>query len=188
MKHFSKAFQKLFTVILHPPQEVISPSYHETSFTDCDVDVLNKPSMEHFWTKYFHLHRPVKLTSCIDHWPAMSKWKDFNYLMKIAAYRTVPIELGRAYDDDDWGQNLFLFGDFVKECLSKSDYSENLKAYLAQHDLFDQIPSLREDFHVPDYCAISSHEPIMKSWIGPKGKFYFMPQICLKINFLHRHN
>lgn len=91
-----------------------------------------------------------------------------NYFTKVAGYRTVPIELGRTYDDDNWGQNLHQFGDFIKDYMNDLDHSQ--KAYLAQHDLFDQIPVLMQDFIVPDYCAIGNDEPvIIKSWIGPKN-------------------
>lgn len=164
-----------FTQILHDYaislkdiEPVTSTTIESSSLTDCDIEVANQPCIEHFWTQYFHLHRPVKLTDCINHWPAISKWKDLNYLQKIAAYRTVPIELGRTYDDDDWGQNLFRFGDFIKKFMT-DDCEKKTKAYLAQHDLFDQIPKLRNDFSIPDYCAISSQDPVIKSWIGPKA-------------------
>lgn len=132
----------------------------------CDIDTKDQPSEEQFWTKYFHLHRPVKLTNCINHWPAMSKWNDLNYFMTTAGYRTVPIELGKKYDNDDWSQGMFRLGEFLKEFMSASSSGDSL-GYLAQHDLFDQIPLLRKDFLIPDYCAIGSSEPVVKSWIGP---------------------
>lgn len=161
--------QKLhnYVVSLQDMPKIIQISPIKSSLNNCDIDEVNQPSIEHFWTKYFHLHRPVKLTNCINHWPATTKWKDLNYFMEIGAFRTVPIELGRTYDDDDWGQNLFQFGDFIKEFMAGDE--KNVKAYLAQHDLFDQIPLLKKDFLIPDYCAISSHDPVIKSWIGPKG-------------------
>lgn len=128
--------------------------------------MIDDPSIEHFWTKYFHLHQPTKLQNCISHWPAISKWNDLNYFIKVAGYRTVPIELGKAYDDDNWGQSMFRLKDFLRLC---ADKNSTTKAYLAQHDLFEQIPLLKNDFCTPDYCAISSQEPIVKSWIGPKN-------------------
>lgn len=161
--------QKLhnYVVSLQDMPKITQISPIKSSLNDCDIDEVDQPSIEHFWTKYFHLHRPVKLTNCINHWPATTKWKDLNYFMEIGAFRTVPIELGRTYDDDDWGQNLFQFGDFIKEFMAGDE--KDVKAYLAQHDLFDQIPLLKKDFLIPDYCAISSHDPVIKSWIGPKG-------------------
>lgn len=98
----------------------------------------------------------------------MRKWNDLNYFMNVAGYRTVPIELGKKYDSDDWSQGMFRLGEFLKKFLS-AESNNSQTAYLAQHDLFDQIPQLREDFTVPDYCAISSKDPIVKSWIGPKN-------------------
>lgn len=137
-----------------------------TSSDLCDIDINDRPSDEEFWTKYFYIHRPVKLTNCIKHWPAMSKWNDLNYFMKSAGYRTVPVELGKKYDHDDWSQGMFRLGEFLEEFMSAGS-SRNSSGYLAQHDLFDQIPQLRNDFSIPDYCAIGTREPVIKSWIGP---------------------
>ncbi|CRK99551.1 CLUMA_CG012868, isoform A [Clunio marinus] len=143
-----------------------SKTMPESSSYICDIDILDHPSEEHFWTKYFFLHQPAKLVNCIDLWPAITKWKDLNYLMKIAGYRTVPIELGKKYDNDDWSQGMFRFGEFLKTFMSTQSDTNQI-AYLAQHDLFDQIPELRKDFSIPDYCAVGTGETIIKSWIGP---------------------
>ena len=32
------------------------------------------------------------------------------------------------------------------------------RRYLAQHALFDQVPKLRDDILVPDYCSLSLEE------------------------------
>jgi hypothetical protein len=39
----------------------------------------------------------------------------FDYLIKLAGDRTVPIELGSRYSDDDWTQKLMTITDFVKQ-------------------------------------------------------------------------
>jgi [protein]-arginine 3-hydroxylase / protease len=132
----------------------------------CDIDVIDQPSEENFWTKYFYLHRPAKLQNCINHWPAMTRWSDLNYFMGVAGYRTVPIELGKKYDSDDWSQGMFRFGEFLKEFMS-IESSGKVSGYLAQHDLFDQVPQLRKDISIPDFCAIGTSEMVIKSWIGP---------------------
>jgi [protein]-arginine 3-hydroxylase / protease len=131
----------------------------------CDVDVVKCPSEEHFWTKYFNFHHPVKITDCLNEWPATTKWT-IKYLNEIAGYRTVPIELGKKYDSDDWSQGMFLFSEFMKEFMTEKNLNSQ-PGYLAQHDLFDQIPQLRKDFSVLKYCTIGIEEPIVKSWIGP---------------------
>ena len=89
------------------------------------------PSMEQFLTDYLQAKRPVILTGCIDHWPAMQKWRyrgngsareerrslgcSFDYLIQLAGDRTVPIELGSRYSDDDWTQKLMTISDFVQQ-------------------------------------------------------------------------
>lgn len=152
----------------HPPDIIECIKASPTTSDICDIDLVSQPSVELFWTKYFHLHRPAKLTECIDHWPAISKWRDLNYFMNTAGYRTVPIELGKKYDHDDWSQGMYRFGDFLKEFMTQTRECTQ-SAYLAQHDLFDQIPKLKRDIIVPDYCAISSQDPVIKSWIGPEN-------------------
>lgn len=75
----------------------------------------------------------------MDHWPAMTKWLDINYLITIAGNRTVPVELGSHYVDENWSQKLMTLKDFIRNhFLCDTPSSENL-GYLAQHNLFDQV-------------------------------------------------
>lgn len=55
---------------------------------------------------------------------------------------------------------------------------ESKRAYLAQHQLFDQIPPLRRDIMTPDYCALllddeeddtSAGIVATNAWFGPAG-------------------
>lgn len=44
----------------------------------------------------------------------------FDYLIKLAGDRTVPIELGSRYSDDDWTQKLMTISDFVQQyCMQR---------------------------------------------------------------------
>lgn len=75
---------------------------------------------------------------CINHWKALTLWKNPNYLNKIAGSRTVPIEIGSRYTEEDWTQHLVNFSEF----LQKHVIASNSKVgYLAQHQLFEQVLS-----------------------------------------------
>ena len=54
------------------------------------------------------------VTGALSSWPALTKWQDLDYLSRVAGPRTVPVELGKHYLADGWGQQLMLFSDFVK--------------------------------------------------------------------------
>ncbi|CAF1313960.1 unnamed protein product [Adineta ricciae] len=134
-----------------------------------DIERVHCPSIEQFLTCYIQAKKPVILVGCMDHWPAMQKWS-FDYLIQLAGDRTVPIELGSRYSDDDWTQKLMTIADFVNQyCKQRS----SRRGYLAQHPLLDQIPDLKKDICIPDYCYISSDENEdedidLNAWIGPK--------------------
>jgi cellulose synthase/poly-beta-1,6-N-acetylglucosamine synthase-like glycosyltransferase len=50
-------------------------------------------SFETFVSDYFLRQMPVIITGCMEQWPACTKWKDLNYLKRIARDRTVPVEV-----------------------------------------------------------------------------------------------
>ncbi|DBA89903.1 TPA: hypothetical protein ACH3X2_004395 [Trebouxia sp. C0005] len=58
--------------------------------------------------------QPVVVTGAMSSWPALSRWQDLGYLSRVAGLRTVPVELGKHYLAEGWGQKLMLFADFVK--------------------------------------------------------------------------
>jgi lysine-specific demethylase 8 len=79
------------------------------------------------------------VSGCITHWPALLRWKDVNYLKKVAGARTVPIELGAHYVHPTWSQKLMTVGEFI-EAHVEPQIEENIPVgYLAQHPLFDQV-------------------------------------------------
>uniref|UniRef100_A0A453L4N4 JmjC domain-containing protein n=1 Tax=Aegilops tauschii subsp. strangulata TaxID=200361 RepID=A0A453L4N4_AEGTS len=56
-------------------------------------------SLEEFICDHFLPETPVIISGCIDHWPAMTKWKNIQYLKKIAGDRTVPVEIKELHED-----------------------------------------------------------------------------------------
>ncbi|TGJ85836.1 hypothetical protein E0Z10_g2906 [Xylaria hypoxylon] len=164
--------------------------------------------------------KPLILHNALGEWPALSThpWSQPSYLLSqtFDGRRLVPVEIGRSYVDEGWGQKLITFGEFLRKyidptslagtrghtnpgsngnddkrrCESKSS-PENSKdtptpkptAYLAQHQLFTQLPSLRNDILIPDYCYTSPpphptdaridqpelDEPLLNAWFGPPG-------------------
>ena len=146
--------------------------------------------------------RPILIRNALGHWPALEErpWKSPEYLFEktLGGRRLVPVELGRSYTDEGWGQSIITFRQFVDQhLLQKSDdvhTSEDNEqkgsrmGYLAQHDLFAQIPSLRNDISVPDFCYTDPlpaaagtplaekedqpakvEDPFLNAWFGPEG-------------------
>ena len=133
-----------------------------------------------------HLTSPVPhvITGALKHWPALNErpWTP-SYLMQktLGGRRLVPVELGRSYTDEGWRQAIITFREFMDQYIL-----EEKIGYLAQHDLFAQIPALRNDISIPDFCYTSPpgpeegtplhdkdikqlDEPLLNAWFGPTG-------------------
>lgn len=162
--------------------------------TGGDLPVLQRPTLEQFRRDHFDPLRPAILTDCMAGWPAMRRWCDAAYLLECAGERTVPVEVGASYTQADWSQELQRFGDFLRRHLmgettaaDAGSHDEPVE-YLAQHNLFDQIPALRADLLVPEYCCLRSEpaeaadatskpltsaaaaaEVDIRAWLGPAG-------------------
>lgn len=142
--------------------------------SDDGVAVLRCPSIETYQNNYFNKRIPVILTECINHWPALKLWTQKDYLIRMAGNRTVPIEIGQNYTTENWSQDLVKFRKFFERQLLCNDHPERIE-YLAQHNLFEQIPELKNDIQMPEYCCVSdtsvvnSNQPDIKAWLGPKG-------------------
>ena len=139
---------------------------------------LHLPSLAFFYNEYMVPARPAVLTGVLDAWPArgVRPWAELGYLKAAAGHRTVPVEHGAHYLDDAFEERLMTLGDFIDtHILPRGETTGREpsrafeptgtategggraapRAYLAQHQLFEQCPSLRRDILLPDYCALS---------------------------------
>ncbi|KAI4145397.1 MAG: hypothetical protein LQ340_006302 [Diploschistes diacapsis] len=138
--------------------------------------------------KLLEARRPRVVEGALLHWPAFEErpWSSPSYLLRrtLGGSRLVPVELGRSYTDEGWGQTILSFRDFMDRYMLNPEGDEI--AYLAQHNLFSQIPSLRSDIAIPDFCYTTPpgpekgtplhykdveklEEPLLNAWFGPAG-------------------
>lgn len=163
------------------PQENVSKPRLRFPVARCSA-----PSFEDFTRHVNDFRTPLLITDAINHWPALTyrPWKSSQYWDRrtFGGRRLVPVEVGRSYTDEDWGQKIISFADFVRNFLwriqdeddddednddgeTKSSYAEPFSGhsmqtgYLAQHNLLAQIPALRNDISIPDYCFVDPPPP-----------------------------
>ncbi|KAL9006074.1 MAG: hypothetical protein Q9188_001147 [Gyalolechia gomerana] len=142
------------------------------------------PSMQAFEI-HMKAEQPLCIKEALTHWPAMHgrPWSSPDYLLEktFGGRRLIPVEIGRSYTDAEWGQSIITFKEFMEKYMMSEAPDPSRLGYLAQHDLFSQIPSLRNDIAIPDYCYTvppgsagtgklpppQLEEPLLNAWFGP---------------------
>ncbi|GKZ32854.1 lysine-specific demethylase 8 [Aspergillus brasiliensis] len=106
---------------------------------------------------------PLVITDAVNDWPAIStgSWASREFWMHrtFGGRRLVPVEIGRSYTDEDWGQKLMSFKEFVEKYLDRDRHRDDdagPTGYLAQHDLFLHMSTLYKDIMHPDYIHIDA--------------------------------
>ncbi|GLE01631.1 hypothetical protein PINS_up010465 [Pythium insidiosum] len=168
-------------------QRLDAPLAAKTLHSQHSIPRIPMPSLQQFRDCYMLINSPVIITGGMDHWPAMGterSWEDLSYIRRVCGHRTVPIEIGSSYLEDDWGQQLMTVNAFIDRFLEPSSPRSSREiGYLAQHHLFEQIPALARDIMTPDYCTIRRSEEAegednldvddedlaVNAWFGPEG-------------------
>jgi hypothetical protein len=108
------------------------------------VEIRHSPPRLHCPTAaefkaYFQQDKACLLTGITSGWTALSKWADAAWWARIYGHRSIPLEVGR-HNDEGWHESVSTLSSFVSR-LSR----EREVLYLAQHTLFDHLPSLAGD-------------------------------------------
>lgn len=193
-KFFQGLFDKLESLADGEPGEmpqafdIEEPRAMQTS--RAVLEATRELSLEEFNQHLFDHGTPVLIPDVTNDWPASTSWQDPGYWLRITigGRRIVPVEIG-SYAAEDYEEQRMSFGKYLFWYVMPE--STEKRAYLAQHELLDQIPALREDIIVPTYCSAHPPRPhpysaaamtpglddvpqylkvpFMNVWLGPKG-------------------
>jgi hypothetical protein len=149
----------------YPSSKIITeqPQLKRKKYSD-NIQRISNPSLTQFIEKFYKPQIPVIITQAIDDWPAINSWQNLDYFKQIAGYRIVPVEIGTDYVSKNWTQKLMTFNDYIDKYIETDN---EIKGYLAQHQLFEHIRPLKKDIIEPLYCAIGELQSI-NAWFGPK--------------------
>eukprot|EP00871_Galdieria_phlegrea_P002781 jgi/Galph1/3503/GphlegSOOS_G2155.1 len=134
--------------------------------------VVHRPSLEECFTQFISVQKPALIQGVANQWPCIKEqlWNQVSYWKQVAGNRLVPVEVGEHYMSEHWGQRLMRLSQFIDEYILHPT-PETPTGYLAQHNLLEQVPDLKKDIQIPEYCYLSEENvsPRICIWFGPKG-------------------
>jgi Cupin-like domain len=187
-KDFQNFLERLHPLI--PVSDLHTPSSFPITKPNIELRYpiarLKALSFESFQLHMEQSHTPIIFTDLLSPWVALRCWNSPRYYLDATmnGTRIIPIELGESYVSESFSQKLVPFTHFLRNILLSTSSSSVPLEYLAQYDLFSQIPSLRKDFATPDYCFTEppltppdhpkvpyrpTSQPKCNIWMGPKG-------------------
>lgn len=124
---------------------------------------------------------PFVIKGYCKEWKALSTrpWKNLDYLREMAGPgRVVPVEVGKTYAAEDWSQRIMGWEELLDQMTTTNHHGQPL--YLAQYNLFNQFPALKDDIQLPDYigCELPpggrptvdcEDGAVLNVWLGPAG-------------------
>ena len=144
-------------------------AYATTASGETRIDTITLSELDVLDPRYFANEEPVVVKGAVAGWPAVKKWKDLQWLKDSFGHHMVPVEVGKNYVDSE--QHHIPFGaylDYVSKKETNLDTGELPSLYLAQYDLLDQIPELKEDV-IPPYQEQEDDDTM--SDIGTQDEF-----------------
>jgi len=109
----------------------------------------------------------VIFENLVSTWPALEKWRNLDFLAEYS-HRVVPVEVGGSLKH--MNEKAMDLGKFLRDWLvpaCEPAVPGHDVAYLAQHNLFDQLPDLRRDFSCPTICSHDGNSLVTSSvWLG----------------------
>ena len=189
---FERVFKELSALASHHSSTTLPPHFSIPPPNELDTRRpiarhLAALDFEEFQAHLDNKNSPTIIKGALQHWPACTKWSSPSYWSNITlgGKRLVPVEVGAQYTEEGWSQRIMPFREFLTTYLLAESGDTG---YLAQYDLFAQIPALSSDVQIPDYCYCSPpqtksttatngaedittevNDPLMNLWLGPAG-------------------
>lgn len=164
---------------------------HSLAFPVERISLSDSISLDEFRTNYYKKNLPV-IFSGFNQWPAFDQWRELSMWCTKYGHRVVPVEIGKLLPSDNvtvkgssstWRESSMELQKFIENYMIPSleyctgdnpvagEYPLEQIGYIAQHNLFNQFPELKNSFTIPEYCSVSSDSTnfdhvTINAWFG----------------------